>query len=218
MGIDKTGKLDTEKYVLLVNGQLSKLKGKCSKLKISTDTSGSYYIDTTENLNLNCNYLSASSMTFGYPKFNSALLYPYFYSAYLYQPTVKNSDEELHPQYTSGNWYAPSVGELARIIYYRGYSATTSFNSAAFARYPILDNVPNGGSVSSTPIFSLAKARGYVADVWNNIVGSGTNGTANNIVTFRDKSGTDGDNFSYQTYSDWSNNQYTKWIEGAPSF
>lgn len=131
---------------------------------------------------------------------------------------MKNSDEELHPQYTSGNWYSPSVGELARIIYYRGYSATTSFTSAAFARYPILDNVPNGGSVSSTPIFSLAKARGYVADVWNNIVGSGTNGTANNIVTFRDKSGTDGDNFSYQTYSDWSNNQYTKWIEGAPSF
>lgn len=218
MGIDKTGKLDTEKYVLLVNGQLSKIKGKCSKLKISTDTSGSNYIDTTENLNLNCNYLSASSMTFGYPKFNSALLYPYFYSAYLYQPTVKNPEEELHPQYTSGNWYAPSVGELARIIYYRGYSATTSFNSAAFARYPILDNVPNGGSVNSTPIFSLAKARGYVADVWNNIVGSGTNGTVNNIVTFRDKSGTDGDNFSYQTYSDWSNNQYTKWIEGAPSF
>lgn len=55
----------------------------------------------------------------------SCILYPHFYSVYYYEPTVKTG-ETLDSQYAAGNWYAPSAAELARIVYYRGYSATGS--------------------------------------------------------------------------------------------
>jgi hypothetical protein len=55
----------------------------------------------------------------------SCILYPHFYSVYYYEPSIK-TEESLDPQYAAGNWYAPSAAELARIIFYRGYSATGS--------------------------------------------------------------------------------------------
>lgn len=215
MDLPKYGKTDTHKYINLVNSILSQNNSILKNLKTVTDDNGNLYIATIDDLNYNCNYLSNSSLWQGSSKkFNSSILYPYFYSAYLYQPSVKNSNEQLHDQYKQGNWYAPSVGELSRIIYYRGYSATTLFNSAIYARKPILDTISNGKTKTTTPIFSLAKSKGYVADVWNNIVGSENNGTPNNIVTTRDTSGTDGDNYSYQTFQDYSSNQFTQWVNG----
>ena len=56
------------------------------------------------------------------PEIMSCILYPHFYSVYYYEPTVKTG-EILDPQYAAGNWYAPSAAELARIVYYRGYSS-----------------------------------------------------------------------------------------------
>jgi hypothetical protein len=106
---------------------------------------------------------------------------------------------------------------MSKIIYYRGYSAVSIFNAAGYVRQPIVNNIPNGGTDISTPIFSLASARGYLADVWKNIVGSNTSGTVNNIVTTRNLDlGTIGDNYSYQTYP--QSYEYitynTEWIEG----
>jgi hypothetical protein len=114
-------------------------------------------------------------------------------------------------------WYAPSAGELAKIIYYRGYSAAINFNSANYVYEEILENKGSGGGVLDTPIFSLAKARGYLADVWGNIVGSGTTGTNNNIVTTRYKTGSsEGDCYSYQTYMpSWGDQyQHSEWVRG----
>jgi hypothetical protein len=53
---------------------------------------------------------------------DSGILYPYFYSFHLYEPVYKVG-ETIDDQFRQGKWYAPSVGELSRIIYYRGISS-----------------------------------------------------------------------------------------------
>jgi hypothetical protein len=97
----------------------------CDKVKtLNAEQTGNGYIFTTiTNLNNACKKLTSTSLDDS-TTYNSSLLYPYFYSSYLYEPVLENESEILHDAYKKGNWYAPSVGELARIIYYRGYSAS----------------------------------------------------------------------------------------------
>ena len=216
MALPMSGKEDTAVYVSLVNSILPKLQNQGISLPIVNSSEGAY-IENIEKLNTCCSILDGSSLNSS-ELYNSSLLFPYFYSAYLYEPSVTKDGETLHEQYKKGNWYAPSIGEMSKIIYYRGYSAVSIFNAAGYVRQPIVNNIPNGGTDISTPIFSLASARGYVADVWKNIVGSNTSGTVNNIVTTRNlDSGTIGDNYSYQTYP--QSYEYitynTEWIEGS---
>ena len=109
-------------YVNLVNNTLLQpLRAHSSKkYQPFIEFSGStYYIKDMDKLNLLCEELELDSQG---SSFDSGLVYPYFYSAYLYQPTCK-TDETIDEQYSKGNWYMPSVGELSRIIYYRGYSS-----------------------------------------------------------------------------------------------
>ena len=204
---DLKGNEEEEKYTIkgefLANGVNNNLKFEEGILAMARADYTQYSPNLTdESYNSGCAQFfimtADTSSLDGANSFNSALLYPYFYSAYLYEPELNNSDEVLHDSYKKGNWYAPSLGELARIIYYRGYSASSTFDMAAYASAAIDENVLNGGSLLTTRIFSLAKSRGYLADVWNNIVGSGNSGSANNIITTKNLSESDkGDNYSY---------------------
>lgn len=216
MSQNMSGKEDTRIYVDLVNNiMLPKLLNRGVSIPVVNSNEGDY-IDTIDNLNKCCTVLDNSSLNSS-TLYNSSLLFPYFYSAYLYEPSTTKEGESVHEQYKKGNWYAPSIGELSRIIYYRGYSAVPIFNSPGYVRQPIIEDVPNGDTELTTPIFSLASVRGYLADVWNNIVGSNNTGTANNIVTSRPyDSGSDDNNYSYQTYSpDYTNTNYVNiWMEG----
>lgn len=56
------------------------------------------------------------------------LLYPAFYNACLYSPTV-TSEESLHAGYSKGNWYVPSVDEIRILIAHRIKSTTSSSNA-----------------------------------------------------------------------------------------
>jgi hypothetical protein len=189
------GDSDTLNYVNLVNDKLlPKLKAQYNAyIKWTGDD---YYIDTIELLNDFCEDLNTSGSG---SEYNSGLLYPYFYSSYLYQPNTNNG-EELNEQYTKHNWYSPSVGELSRIIYYRGYSVNGSSFMQRDCREDINSSVISGGTPQTTPIFSLAlKAMGGAnfPNVWRNIVGAGTVGTKNNITTSVSGNASDSDNYSY---------------------
>lgn len=215
MALPGYGKQDTKVYVDLVGSILTKLNNFVGNRMTVFQDNDKTYFTSIEALNYSCSVLDESTLS-NSKKYNSALLFPYFYSAYLYEPNVKEG-EILHEQYRKNMWYAPSAGELAKIIYYRGYSAAINFNSANYVYEEILENKGSGGGVLDTPIFSLAKARGYLADVWGNIVGSGTTGTNNNIVTTRYKTGSsDGDCYSYQTYMpSWGDQyQHSEWVRG----
>ena len=161
-------------------------------------------INTIEDLNNFCEDINDKSKVGG-SKYNSGLLYPYFYSAYLYQPSVKNG-EELDEQYAKGKWYAPSIGELSRIIYYRGYSSGGNTFTAKACKQEIKDNITSGGTAETTPIFSLAlkeMKNSALPGVWKNIVGTVDTGTANNITTTVMGFGSDADNYSYQVYTSY---------------
>lgn len=218
MAIPFSGKSDTKAYVDLVNNNvLQKLKEITSLSAYILNKGGNYSIDSIDNLNQLCTKITSISLD-NSTTYNSALLYPYFYSAYLYQPTV-NEGEILDSQYTSGNWYAPSVGELSRIIYYRGYSAAgDTFNVASFARQDINPNLINYDDANGyrVPIFSLAYLKmAYFPTEWNNIVGSGNSGTPNNIVTNTNSTQSNANNYSYQVYYNGNNEYPTEWLAGS---
>jgi hypothetical protein len=63
----------------------------------------------------------------------------------------------------------------------------------------------------------LAKSRGFIADVWNTIVGTGTSGSVNNIVTTKNNSGINYDRYSYQVWKDYNDSVQAQWVEGAAS-
>ena len=147
----------------------------------------------------------------------SSVLFPYFYSAYLYEPVAEHG-EEINEQYLKHNWYAPSYGELSRIAYYRGYSNTgTNFIDDNAVRQPISTSITSGGGVWDTPIFSLAlkNMSNAFPTVWSNIFGSGNSGSANNIVT---TCANVEQNYSYQAVASYSSNTTsynTQWMLGC---
>ena len=146
----------------------------------------------------------------------SSVLFPYFYSAYLYEPVAEHG-EEINSQYLKNNWYAPSYGELSRIAYYRGYSSTgETFISGNDVRSAITTSVVNGKGIWSTPIFSIANKEmgSNFPVVWGNIFGSGNSGSVNNIVT---TVANVYQNYSYQSIATYSGGTYlysTQWVGG----
>lgn len=200
------GKDNTLAYVELVN---SALLPKLSSNPNVTNNSGNYVITDITKLNDLCKSLENSG------KLRSALLYPYFYSAYLYEPVTK-INETIDDQYKQGNWYMPSVGELSRIIYYRGYSA----GGNTFVSNDVRQNI-NSKLTDDKAIFSKALAtmtNAHMPSVWNNIVGSGNYGSVNNITTSTSGESSDSDNYSYQVYESYENQSnvyYSRWSVGG---
>lgn len=212
LSLPMNGKQDTQAYVNLVN---ETLLPKFSSNSNVTNNGGDYSIESIEKLNNLCEVLDNAGVL------RSALLYPYFYSAYVYEPQSTKLNETIDEQYTKGNWYAPSIGELSRIIYYRGYSSGGNQFVANDVRANINSKVTNGGGVTNTPIFSIALAnmKSDMPSVWSNIVGAGNEGTVNNITTsVNSNTSSDADNYSYQVYDQYENSQtvyYSRWAIGG---
>ena len=219
-----TGKADTNAYVEHVNSILlpTLIKNNSSLYSkyIKVDQSGatnSYYIESLEDL---VDLGKAIKITNVSSQMASSLLFPYFYSMKLYQPTIEEG-ETLDAQYEKGNWYAPSISELNRIFYYRGLSAMgSSFISEHSVRAAInkSQKAISSKGILGIPIFSYAADKikqGFPAE-WNVINGTAENSTdggKNNIATTMDPSGTD--NYSYVSYNiNYSSEIDTAWKVG----
>lgn len=222
-----TGEADTDAYINHVNSKLlpilynnSACKPYISRKQVSSEggTNWEYYIESKTNLNNLCEAIRTVWTNASGTDIMSCLLYPYFYSMHVYEPQIKE-DETLNVAYQKGKWYAPSVAEFSRIIYYRGYSVSGSnFNTGDIIRQPISTSVSNGGGVLTTPIFSIAysRATNQFPSVWSNIVGSGDNAGVNNITTSINSSAAN--NYSYQRTQQYDGSGYTyknEWITGS---
>ncbi len=149
----------------------------------------------------------------------ASILYPHFYSVYYYEPTV-NSYETLDPQYAAGNWYAPSAAELARIVYYRGYSAAGSNfirdEEQAALEAPISKTITNGKTPQTTPIFSLAANSMTMPSVWTALLTVSQSGEMRrigvNVTTTEYTTLTNNVFFNY-LYS-WSGTSFYGWYHG----
>lgn len=221
------GEADTGAYINHVNSKLlpilynnSACKPYISRKQVSSEggTNWEYYIESKTNLNNLCEAIRTVWTNASGTDIMSCLLYPYFYSMHVYEPQIKEG-ETLNTAYQKGKWYAPSVAEFSRIIYYRGYSVSGSnFNTGDIIRQPISTSVSNGGGVLTTPIFSIAysRATNQFPSVWSNIVGSGDNAGVNNITTSINSSAAN--NYSYQRTQQYDGSGYTyknEWITGS---
>ena len=210
---------DTKAYVEQVGTFLQKIKSDSrlsgyvsTKTEIEDGNSRTvYYINDITTLNNLCNalkVLNIAGMSSADSDVISCVLYPYFYSAYLYEPTAEHG-EAINDAYLKGKWYAPSYGEMSRIAYYRGYSATGTFLSSGDIKVAIDGSLkhPNGGDMWTYPIFSTAKNEMGENTIWNTIfIGP------NNIVTTVAHAQ---ENYSYRVVTDFNNVSSTKWISGA---
>lgn len=196
-----TGKEDTACYVNHVNSKL--LSSIITNPNYTSFISGSVdnpYIESIDKLDRLCNTIK-NQFTAEDTDMVKAVVFPYFYAFNLYQPSVKNG-EILHPSYSQGNWYAPSMSEMMRILYYRDYSASGSIKG--FYNFNINPDIENGETPTTTPIFSLAAKRGVMLDVWNNIIDSGYN-----LTTTIDTASTE--NYTFGYYNDqwyWESGYY----------
>lgn len=224
-----SGQADTDLYINQVNSKIlpvlynnSSCRPYISRRQISTggSTSWEYYIESKINLTNLCEAIQTVWANASGTDIMSCLLYPYFYSMKVYEPVV-NDGETLHPSYKKGNWFAPSVAEFSRIIYYRGYSVSgNNFNTGDIIRQPINTSVANGGGVLTTPIFSIAysRATNQFPAVWSNIVGSGDNAGVNNITTSVNASAAN--NYSYQRTQQYDGGSggyiySNEWVSGS---
>ena len=194
-GLKKSGKEDTAAYVAHVKSFLSVLRTK--------DTAYNSYYDqnTLEIPNMNSllemqkklasnDFLSgldtSSEATYQLddPDYNKAMLYPYFYSMYLYEPALLEG-ETIDTQYSKGNWYAPSMGELALAMYCRGLSVSEAFTSAN------INSAINTKAVSEGAIFTKALNRmgSDFPSVWADLISVGNNITTNVNTTETDNYG-----------------------------
>ena len=221
------GKQDTKLYVDHVGSFLQKISSnsqlsryiKQENVNVGGNTQTVYRIDSIANLNnlvQQLTVLNTAGMSSADSDVISCVLFPYFYSAYLYEPVAEHG-EQIDSQYLKHNWYAPSYGEMSRIAFYRGYSSTgESFISGNDVRSAIVSTISNGKGLWSTPIFSIASKEmgNNFPTVWSTIFGSGNSGSVNNIVT---TVGNVYQNYSYQSVASWSNNTTlytTQWILG----
>ena len=211
-----TGKEDTLDYVNHVNNNLlPKLSG--INEYITQDNTGKYSITSILNLNNLCDRI-ASMTPYGDNTLLSAIFFPLFYSSYLYQPEVK-ATEEFDNQYKQGNWYVPSAAELARIIYYTGYSIAgkdfaanrtlkdySDIITEADGKNIVKDNIAVGTGDFEVPIFSKAKSTMQLSfpEIWENPINKYNTSTT---------VGSNQQNFSYHLWKSGSSYE-TDWIEG----
>lgn len=227
------GKEDTADYVNHVNTVLLPNLS-IAKEYIQQSETGIWHIPNMENLNKLYDLLpSMSGVTASGStqplNLISAILFPYFYSSYLYEPTI-GSGETINEQYKQGNWYVPSAAELARIAYYSGYSVAGANFGENRIHQDYEDNIvidEGGNDIKHTtsmdptngieigegdfgiPIFSLAFDRmqaSLTSTVWSTPF---TND--NNTCTTTDATS---ENYSYQIYSNNNSGYSVQWLVG----
>lgn len=179
---------------------------------------GNRLFNDITSLNNACTTLTKTSITEGNTTIRSiytpALLFPYFYSAYLYQPDPKN--DVLDTQYERFNWYAPSIKEMSMILYYRIMSIKNSDNAANIV-----------GEVDKTTthndaIFAKAKSKmsNMFPTAWENMAnyvkGTETELTTSvNAVTTKTSNSWSGNNYLYfNGASQFDNSSMTQWFIG----
>lgn len=142
----RLGKTNTYTYKAIADHHLTTLAQNDTKdffvfmRNTNNYMNGAYEVQdlTTEDFSNICDYFNIRLSTYA-PSGSAAqgsltnssyaqLLYPAFYNACLYSPTV-NSGESLHTGYSKGNWYIPSVDEV-RILIANRIKSTTAFSNA----------------------------------------------------------------------------------------
>ena len=215
------GKTDTEKYINHVNSNvLSKLYSAYpqyisrTQVVVGGNTQYKYYIETLEKLEALCTAIKTQVADYAITSdITGCLLFPYFYSMSVYQPKYKEG-ENIHDAFKKGNWYAPSVAELQRVLFYRGYSVSgATFNTPSQITGTIKDNVANGKTVLTTPIFSmaLASAQNQFPAVWNQVSELGYNNITTSVNT------SENENYAYLRFATWGNSgaEYSyQWLVG----
>lgn len=209
-----TGKEDTAIYVNTVNTTvLNKLYSSFQnqvKSYITYDSiTQTYSIKSMDKLISLCKGLKITNVTSD--ELSSCVIYPYYYAATLYQPTLKSTESTIYNQFAQGNWYIPSAKQLARIMYYRGYSAKgTNFIDSTSVQ-EIITKQSSGTEAKNKAIFSNAKSvmGTNFPSVWSNIANNqNTTTTINNSSNYN--------SYSYQNLcTDYSCTARSyKWIPG----
>ena len=209
-----TGKEDTAIYVNTVNTSvLSKLYSSFQNQVRSYITYDSitqtYSIKSMDKLVALCKGLKITNVTTD--ELSSCVIYPYYYAATLYQPTLKSTEGAIYNQFAQGNWYIPSAKQLARIMYYRGYSAKgTSFIDSTSVSETIA-KISSGTEPKNKAIFSNAKQvmGTNFPSVWANIANNqNTTTTINTSSNYN--------SYSYQSMcTDYSCTAHRyEWIPG----
>lgn len=209
-----TGKEDTAIYVNTVNTSvLSKLYSSFQnqvRSYITYDsTTQTYSIKSMDKLVALCKGLKITNVTSD--ELSSCIIYPYYYAATLYQPTLKSTESTIYNQFAQGNWYIPSAKQLARIMYYRGYSAkgTNFIDSTSVAE--TIAKISSGSEAKNKAIFSNAKQvmGTNFPSVWANIANNqNTTTTINTSSNYN--------SYSYQSMcTDYSCTAHRyEWIPG----
>lgn len=183
-----TGKEDTAIYVNTINnsvlGKVYSAFGTAVKNYITYDSVNQRYsIKSMDKLIALCKGLTLPSVTIS--ELSSCILYPYYYAATLYQPALKSTEGTIYSQFAQGNWYVPSAKQLARIMYYRGYSAkgTQFLTSTSVAE--TIAKISSGSEAKNKAIFSNAKQvmGTNFPSVWSNIANNQNTTTTINAST-----------------------------------
>lgn len=169
-----TGKEDTAIYVNTINnsvlGKVYSAFGTAVKNYITYDSVNQRYsIKSMDKLIALCKGLELPSVTIS--ELSSCILYPYYYAATLYQPTLKATEGTIYSQFAQGNWYVPSAKQLARIMYYRGYSAKGTQFLTSTSVTETITKISSGSEAKNKAIFSNAKQvmGTNFPSVWSNI-------------------------------------------------
>lgn len=215
--LDMTGPEDTLKYVDHVKKFLEVLRSKDTSynnyydLNTTIIQSMDNLLELAKKLTQN-DFLSGldtsaeSTYQLSNTEYNKTVLFPYFYSMYLYEPELLDG-ETINDSFAKNKWYAPSVGELARAMYCRGMSVSNLFTTAD------ISSTINLKATSDYAIFTKAMNRmgSDFPAVWSDLMAVGKN-----IITNVYTSGTD--NYGYSIYSSGNSAPQGQWTYGEAPY